>query len=89
MNKCFRITIGGFKAEVDHRGMIVTCDEKIKALCFCNIKDIFEKYKTRTQFIKVTTIHYPLILGDDIYETMVLKNPALETLLQKFDCEIF
>lgn len=89
MKKCYRITIGGYQAEVDHRGMIITCDPKIKSLLFQNINDVFNKYKHRTAFKKVTTIHYPMIVSNDIIKQMISKNPAVELLRQKFDCEIF
>lgn len=89
MEDCWDITIGGYEAIVDQNGLIIKCHSRLKKIKYESISSIFNGYKNQVEFKKIKKIRYPLIVAEDIYKEMVKKNPVLEILKKKFDCEIY
>lgn len=89
MNDCLLIKIGGYEAIVDSKGLIIECHEKLNKIKHLILSDVFKKYQHLLKFEKIKEVPYPTIVAEDKYNLMVQKNPDLDLLRKKFECEIY
>lgn len=89
-NECHLVTIAGYKAWVDSRGIIVEADPKLrKNYLNKHIKDCYKKNGHIHIYKNLGKVLYPTFITQEHYEKMAEKNPMLRYLKEKFDCEIF
>jgi len=89
MDNCWLIKIAGYKAIVDPKGLIIECHKKLNKIKYLILADVFQKHKHQVKFEKIKKIPYPTVVADDKFNIMVQKNPALDTLRKRFDCDIY
>lgn len=77
-----------FICTVNKENVILSCDPVNTGLINKNLKHIYNKYKHKLTFELIGVKEFPVVLYDDMYEKMKVKNSALEHLKTKFDCEL-
>lgn len=75
-----------FTCFVNKENVILSSEPHNDKLVKQNLKTLYSKYKHKLTFEYVGTEVYPLVLNEDLYDTMVPKNKSLEYLKTKFDC---
>lgn len=77
-----------FICTVDKENIILSCEPPNKELINNNLKQVYNKYKHKLTFEFIGSKEFPVVLYEDIYDKMKVKNSALEYLKTKFDCEL-
>ena len=86
-DKCQLVTINGYRAWVDSRGIIIKADEKLKNWLHKNIKEGYERNKHLLIFKYLGTVPYPILLDEDMYKVLSQKHPTLNYLREKLNLE--
>lgn len=89
-SQCHLITIAGYKAWVDSRGLIIESDPKLrKNYLFRHIRVCHKQNGHKYLYKNLGKVPYPTFITQEQYELMAEKNPVLRHLKEKFDCDIF
>ena len=89
-DECYLVTIAGYQAWVDSRGVIVKADKKLeKNYLYRPIKECYNKNGHIYEYKSLGKVPYPTFITQEYYEKMVKKNPVLDKLRAVFDLEAF
>ena len=78
-----------YYCKIDSMNRIIVVDPHNDFLHMKLLKDVFDMFKDRAMFtVFDTDIDPDLIVGEDIYNHMVKKNPSIGKLTEIFDLEI-
>lgn len=89
--QCHRFTIQGkdtYSLLVDENFIIIECNPYSEYFLFKDFRLIFEQWKDKVYITQEGSEVYPLVVEEDIMDIYSKKNPAFNTLIEKFSLTV-